>query len=391
MTLNLVELTSSAVLDKRVSFSDIPLMNSGVAAMGGSATKEVDFLSPLYPLTWNVWFAIILAFIILSATLYLTDKISPNDYKRPKFSIAKAAFFVYSSFVMSKLKSSAVKPSSRIFILILWFASLMYCTTYGTNYFFLLIRTNPNLPFNSLESMYNLRNDYYWMMVRNSSEYALMSAQNASSVYRKLVNTPPTFVPSIAVAASIVKNSTLPGQKKPIFIGDELTVNYYAAGSCDIKSAGKGELSRSYHLVFSSALDSTLLTKINNRIQELSDRGELELIKDNYWSVVLCSASENLITYSELTEVTIDQVAGIFIVLAAAFVLSFLVVALEYIAYIIGLQVQRNRANPNLEFNTSYRALVTSITPAGVYVKLHGEKEFIPNHMLSPDASKVES
>ncbi|PAA74530.1 hypothetical protein BOX15_Mlig012789g4, partial [Macrostomum lignano] len=388
MTVNLVELTTAHINDTRVSFSEVPLMSSGVAAMGRSAIKEVDFLSPLYPLTWNVWFAIIAAFIILSATLYLTDKISPNDYKRPKFSVAKAAFFVYSSFVMSKLKSSAVKPSSRIFILILWFASLMYCTTYGTNYFFLLIRTNPNLPFTNMQGLYDERDNYELLMVQNSTEYALMRAQNSSSVYWKLAASPPTFVPSIEAAANIVKNSTLPGRKKPIYIGDELSVNYYAAGVCELKSAGKGELSRSMHIVLSSSLDKNLISNINNRIQELSDRGELEQIKNNYWSVLLCSASENLITYSELTEVTIDQVAGIFMVLAGAFVLSFLVVAMEYIGYIIGLQVQRTRADPDLEFNKAYRALVTSITPTGVYVKLHGEKEFIPNQMLSPDASK---
>ncbi|PAA64932.1 hypothetical protein BOX15_Mlig026429g1, partial [Macrostomum lignano] len=374
--------------DSNVSYSSWPLMYTSVSAMGYAESPKLSFLSPLFPFSWNVWLAVVVAFVILSATLYSIDKISPNDYRRPKFSISESVFFVYSSFMMSKLSAKAIKPSSRIFILILWFASLMYCTTYGTNAFFLLIRSNRALPFTSLDGLYNQSGRYYRVLVENSTSSGILAAQPEGSVYRKLA-TADLWVESEEAALALIKNQTaLPDGRQPVYVGDGAAISYAVAKSCDLMMAGSNELYRPLFLAMRAGLDPQLRRTINDRIQSMSDRGLLDQYKDTYWSEIKCSSNDYLINAKELNSIHIEQVSGIFIVLACALGLSFIVLLLEHAFYQLQLYWHRMKVNSRLEFMKPYQAEVTNVTPSGIRVRVQGWVEFLPNQMLSPDPTK---
>ncbi|XP_009955166.1 PREDICTED: glutamate receptor ionotropic, kainate 3, partial [Leptosomus discolor] len=326
-------LTITHVREKAIDFSK-PFMTLGVSILyrkpNGTNPSVFSFLNPLSP---DIWMYILLAYLGVSCVLFVIARFSPYEWYdahpcNPGSDIVENNFTLLNSFWfgMGALmqQGSELMPkalSTRIIGGIWWFFTLIIISSYTANLAAFLTVERMESPIDSADDLAKQTKIEYGA-VKDGATMTFFKKSKISTFEKMWA-----FMSSKPTA--LVKNNEEGIQRTLTadyaLLMESTTIEYITQRNCNLTQIGGLIDSKGYGI--GTPMGSPYRDKITIAILQLQEEDKLHVMKEKWWRGNGCPEDEN----KEASALGIQNIGGIFIVLAAGLVLSVFVAMVEFI------------------------------------------------------------
>ncbi|NWH72943.1 GRIK3 protein, partial [Piaya cayana] len=326
-------LTITHVREKAIDFSK-PFMTLGVSILyrkpNGTNPSVFSFLNPLSP---DIWMYILLAYLGVSCVLFVIARFSPYEWYdahpcNPGSDIVENNFTLFNSFWfgMGALmqQGSELMPkalSTRIIGGIWWFFTLIIISSYTANLAAFLTVERMESPIDSADDLAKQTKIEYGA-VKDGATMTFFKKSKISTFEKMWA-----FMSSKPTA--LVKNNEEGIQRTLTadyaLLMESTTIEYITQRNCNLTQIGGLIDSKGYGI--GTPMGSPYRDKITIAILQLQEEDKLHVMKEKWWRGNGCPEDEN----KEASALGIQNIGGIFIVLAAGLVLSVFVAMVEFI------------------------------------------------------------
>uniref|UniRef100_A0A8C3LLL9 Glutamate receptor n=2 Tax=Phasianinae TaxID=9072 RepID=A0A8C3LLL9_CHRPC len=326
-------LTITHVREKAIDFSK-PFMTLGVSILyrkpNGTNPSVFSFLNPLSP---DIWMYILLAYLGVSCVLFVIARFSPYEWYdahpcNPGSDIVENNFTLFNSFWfgMGALmqQGSELMPkalSTRIIGGIWWFFTLIIISSYTANLAAFLTVERMESPIDSADDLAKQTKIEYGA-VKDGATMTFFKKSKISTFEKMWA-----FMSSKPTA--LVKNNEEGIQRTLTadyaLLMESTTIEYITQRNCNLTQVGGLIDSKGYGI--GTPMGSPYRDKITIAILQLQEEDKLHVMKEKWWRGNGCPEDEN----KEASALGIQNIGGIFIVLAAGLVLSVFVAMVEFI------------------------------------------------------------
>ncbi|NXN99051.1 GRIK3 protein, partial [Rhinopomastus cyanomelas] len=326
-------LTITHVREKAIDFSK-PFMTLGVSILyrkpNGTNPSVFSFLNPLSP---DIWMYILLAYLGVSCVLFVIARFSPYEWYdahpcNPGSDVVENNFTLFNSFWfgMGALmqQGSELMPkalSTRIIGGIWWFFTLIIISSYTANLAAFLTVERMESPIDSADDLAKQTKIEYGA-VKDGATMTFFKKSKISTFEKMWA-----FMSSKPTA--LVKNNEEGIQRTLTadyaLLMESTTIEYITQRNCNLTQIGGLIDSKGYGI--GTPMGSPYRDKITIAILQLQEEDKLHVMKEKWWRGNGCPEDEN----KEASALGIQNIGGIFIVLAAGLVLSIFVAMVEFI------------------------------------------------------------
>ncbi|THD28533.1 Glutamate receptor 4 [Fasciola hepatica] len=335
--------------------------------------------------TTPVWICCIICLVVVSLLVYILDKFSPYSYQNQAvrtdgpsegtiFTLKESVWYVLGACTQQGESLDPRSMSTRILITGHWIFVVIMISMFSANLSARLTVSGLKEEIKSLEQL-AVQTDVRYTVRNNSAEYAFfrkmyeieeslfriwrdlsMNMTESTSNY-SVWQYPITerygiifkrmnewgFTTSTADSLRRVRSGSVVFMESPL-------AAYHIASSCDLKQLG--ERIGSWHYGIALAPKSFLTPHFNTIILHMKSENELEKLEKKWWSTNVTNCPET----SSSSGFTIDQVGGMFILLACGFVLGGIILVIELIVFRVVIRRAEKKAQsavtqeaPNIE------------------------------------------
>ncbi|GCB74119.1 hypothetical protein scyTo_0003206 [Scyliorhinus torazame] len=327
-------LTITYAREKVIDFSK-PFMTLGISILyrksNGTNAGVFSFLNPLSP---DIWMYILLAYFGVSCVLFVIARFSPYEWYdahpcNPGSDVVENNFTLLNSFWfgMGALmqQGSELMPkalSTRIIGGIWWFFTLIIISSYTANLAAFLTVERMESPIESADDLAK----------QTKIEYGAVKDGATMTFFKKSKIS--TFEKMWAFMSSRQQTALVKSNEEGIqrvlgadyaFLMESTSIEYATQRNCNLTQIGSPMDSKGYGI--GTPLGSPYKEKITIAVLQLQEDGKLHMIKEKWWRGNGCPEEEN----KEASALGIQNIGGIFIVLAAGLVLSVFVAIGEFI------------------------------------------------------------
>uniref|UniRef100_A0A671Q655 Glutamate receptor n=1 Tax=Sinocyclocheilus anshuiensis TaxID=1608454 RepID=A0A671Q655_9TELE len=301
-------LTITFMREKAIDFSK-PFLNTGISILYRRPNStNSGFFSFLNPMTPDIWVYILLAYLGVSC----------SDVVENNFTLLNSFWFGVGSLMQQGSELMPKALSTRIIGGIWWFFTLIIISSYTANLAAFLTVERMDSPVDSADDLakqtkieYGVVKDGATMSFFKKSRvstfekmWAFMSSRQSTS-----------FVKSIEDGIQRVLKSDY------ALLMESTTIEYVTRRNCNLTQVGGIIDSKGY------GIGSPYRDKITIAILSILEDGRLHMLKEKWWSGSNCLEDERY----ETGPMGIQNLGGIFIVLASGLVLSVFVAIGEFI------------------------------------------------------------
>ncbi|XP_058517304.1 glutamate receptor ionotropic, kainate 1 [Ochotona princeps] len=340
-------LTITYVREKVIDFSK-PFMTLGISILyrkpNGTNPGVFSFLNPLSP---DIWMYVLLACLGVSCVLFVIARFTPYEWYNPhpcnpdsdvvenNFTLLNSFWFGVGALMQQGSELMPKALSTRIVGGIWWFFTLIIISSYTANLAAFLTVERMESPIDSADDLAKQTKIEYGA-VRDGSTMTFFKKSKIST-YEKMW----AFMSSRQQTA-LVKNSDEGIQRvlttDYALLMESTSIEYVTQRNCNLTQIGglidsKGygvgtpiafqrSISKQFHFTGSPYRD-----KITIAILQLQEEGKLHMMKEKWWRGNGCPEEES----KEASALGVENIGGIFIVLAAGLVLSVFVAIGEFI------------------------------------------------------------
>ncbi|EDV24882.1 uncharacterized protein TRIADDRAFT_25027 [Trichoplax adhaerens] len=293
--------------------------------------RSPDLFQFLYPFTLEVWISVIIAAVGVSLLLAIYNYLSPyswgniNNQAREAGmdqTLGNSIWFISAALLQQGCESTPRGVSSRILGLSWWFFALIIAQTY-TAQLTAHLSVTPTNP--TISSIHQLANSHqYRVGVTNGSQTLDFVKSSTSSVHQELWN-------KIVKGGKLCEN-TSEGienvhQGSFAFLLDRPKAKYTTFRlPCDLMIIGKPFNQNSFGIGL--PMHSAYLRNFSLAILKLKDRGYLDYLRKKWWSDrSQCTSSSKI--DSDVSQMTIRYLGGIFITLFIGFFIGYVILFAE--------------------------------------------------------------
>uniref|UniRef100_A0A3B5LUZ2 Glutamate receptor n=1 Tax=Xiphophorus couchianus TaxID=32473 RepID=A0A3B5LUZ2_9TELE len=317
-------LTITYVREKVIDFSK-PFMTLGISILyrkpNGTNPGVFSFLNPLSP---DIWMYVLLACTGVSCCHSLSFRFTPYEWYNPhacnpSSTLVQNNFTLLNSFWFGigalMRQGSEVMPkalSTRIVGGIWWFFTLIIISSYTANLAAFLTVERMDAPIDSADDLAKQTRIEYGA-VRDGSTmtffkmWAFMSSRKTALVK----NNKEGITRVLTTDYAMLMEST--------------SIEYISQRNCNLTQIGGLIDSKGYGV--GTPIGSPYRDKITIAILQLQEEGKLHMMKEKWWRGNGCPEEDN----KEANALGVENIGGIFIVLAAGLVLSVFVAIGEFI------------------------------------------------------------
>ncbi|CAG6014737.1 unnamed protein product [Menidia menidia] len=319
-------LTITYMREKFIDFSK-PFMNTGISILYRKPNSTNNgFFSFLNPMTPDIWVYILLAYLGVSCVLFVIARFSPYEWYdahpcNPGSDVVENNFTLLNSFWFgSELMPKAL--STRIIGGIWWFFTLIIISSYTANLAAFLTVERMDSPVDSADDIAK----------QTKIEYGVVKDGATMTFFKK--SRVSTFEKMWAFMSSRPRTSLVKSIEDGIqrvlksdyaLITESSTIDYITRRNCNLTQVGGNIDSKGYGI--GTPLGSPYRDKITIAILSILEDGRLHMLKEKWWSGNSCLDEER----RETGPMGIQNLGGIFIVLASGLVLSVFVAIAEFI------------------------------------------------------------
>uniref|UniRef100_A0A8C4T3P5 Glutamate receptor n=1 Tax=Erpetoichthys calabaricus TaxID=27687 RepID=A0A8C4T3P5_ERPCA len=327
-------LTISYIREKVIDFSK-PFMTLGISILyrkpNGTNTGVFSFMNPLSP---DIWMYVLLAYLGVSCVLFVIARFSPyewydahpcnpgSDVVENNFTLLNSFWFGVGSLMQQGSELMPKALSTRIIGGIWWFFTLIIISSYTANMAAFLTVERMESPVDSADDLAK----------QTKIEYGVVKDGATMTFFKKSKIS--TFEKMWAFMSSkqntaLVKNNDEGIQRvlraDYAFLMESTTIEYITQRNCNLTQIGGLIDSKGYGI--GTPMGSPYRDKITIAILQLQEEGKLHMLKEKWWRGSGCPDDEN----KETSALGIQNIGGIFVVLAAGLVLSVFVAIGEFV------------------------------------------------------------
>uniref|UniRef100_A0A8C3QW75 Glutamate receptor n=1 Tax=Cyanoderma ruficeps TaxID=181631 RepID=A0A8C3QW75_9PASS len=304
-------LTITHVREKAIDFSK-PFMTLGVSILyrkpNGTNPSVFSFLNPLSP---DIWMYILLAYLGVSCVLFVIVSVPGGSWH--------GAGALLQTHPSSELMPKAL--STRIIGGIWWFFTLIIISSYTANLAAFLTVERMESPIDSADDLAKQTKIEYGA-VKDGATMTFFKKSKISTFEKMWA-----FMSSKPTA--LVKNNEEGIQRTLTadyaLLMESTTIEYITQRNCNLTQIGGLIDTKGYGI--GTPMGSPYRDKITIAILQLQEEDKLHVMKEKWWRGNGCPEDEN----KEASALGIQNIGGIFIVLAAGLVLSVFVAMVEFI------------------------------------------------------------
>ncbi|XP_043304968.1 glutamate receptor ionotropic, kainate 1 isoform X5 [Cervus elaphus] len=337
-------LTITYVREKVIDFSK-PFMTLGISILyrkpNGTNPGVFSFLNPLSP---DIWMYVLLACLGVSCVLFVIARFTPYEWYNPhpcnpdsdvvenNFTLLNSFWFGVGALMQQGSELMPKALSTRIVGGIWWFFTLIIISSYTANLAAFLTVERMESPIDSADDLAKQTKIEYGA-VRDGSTMTFFKKSKIST-YEKMW----AFMSSRQQTA-LVKNSD-EGIHRVLttdyaLLMESTSIEYVTQRNCNLTQIGGLIDSKGYGV--GTPIGSPYRDKITIAILQLQEEGKLHMMKEKWWRGNGCPEEDN----KEASALGVENIGGIFIVLAAGLVLSVFVA--------IGEFIYKSRKNSDIE------------------------------------------
>ncbi|VCW67441.1 unnamed protein product, partial [Gulo gulo] len=327
-------LTITYVREKVIDFSK-PFMTLGISILyrkpNGTNPGVFSFLNPLSP---DIWMYVLLACLGVSCVLFVIARFTPYEWYNPhpcnpdsdvvenNFTLLNSFWFGVGALMQQGSELMPKALSTRIVGGIWWFFTLIIISSYTANLAAFLTVERMESPIDSADDLAKQTKIEYGA-VRDGSTMTFFKKSKIST-YEKMW----AFMSSRQQTA-LVKNSDEGIQRvlttDYALLMESTSIEYVTQRNCNLTQIGGLIDSKGYGV--GTPIGSPYRDKITIAILQLQEEGKLHMMKEKWWRGNGCPEEDN----KEASALGVENIGGIFIVLAAGLVLSVFVAIGEFI------------------------------------------------------------
>ncbi|XP_043850596.1 glutamate receptor ionotropic, kainate 1 isoform X1 [Dromiciops gliroides] len=327
-------LTITYVREKVIDFSK-PFMTLGISILyrkpNGTNPGVFSFLNPLSP---DIWMYVLLACLGVSCVLFVIARFTPYEWYNPypcnpdsdvvenNFTLLNSFWFGVGALMQQGSELMPKALSTRIVGGIWWFFTLIIISSYTANLAAFLTVERMESPIDSADDLAKQTKIEYGA-VRDGSTMTFFKKSKIST-YEKMW----AFMSSRQQTA-LVKNNDEGIQRvlttDYALLMESTSIEYVTQRNCNLTQIGGLIDSKGYGV--GTPIGSPYRDKITIAILQLQEEGKLHMMKEKWWRGNGCPEEDS----KEASALGVENIGGIFIVLAAGLVLSVFVAIGEFI------------------------------------------------------------
>ncbi|NXI34536.1 GRIK1 protein, partial [Galbula dea] len=336
-------LTITYVREKVIDFSK-PFMTLGISILyrkpNGTNPGVFSFLNPLSP---DIWMYVLLACLGVSCVLFVIARFTPYEWYNPhpcnpdsdvvenNFTLLNSFWFGVGALMQQGSELMPKALSTRIVGGIWWFFTLIIISSYTANLAAFLTVERMESPIDSADDLAKQTKIEYGA-VRDGSTMTFFKKSKIST-YEKMW----AFMSSRQTA--LMKNNDEGIQRvlttDYALLMESTSIEYVTQRNCNLTQIGGLIDSKGYGV--GTPIGSPYRDKITIAILQLQEEGKLHMMKEKWWRGNGCPEEDS----KEASALGVENIGGIFIVLAAGLVLSVFVA--------IGEFIYKSRKNSDIE------------------------------------------
>uniref|UniRef100_A0A3Q4AA95 Glutamate receptor n=1 Tax=Mola mola TaxID=94237 RepID=A0A3Q4AA95_MOLML len=327
-------LTITYMREKVIDFSK-PFMSMGISILYRKPnTTKNGFFSFLNPMTPDIWVYILLAYLGVSCVLFVIARFSPyewydahpcnpgSDVVENNFTLLNSFWFGVGSLMQQGSELMPKALSTRIIGGIWWFFTLIIISSYTANLAAFLTVERMDSPVDSADDIAKQTKIEYGV-VKDGATMSFFKKSKVSTFEKMWA-----FMcskPSTSLVKSIEDGIQRVMKSDYALIMESTTIDYITRRNCNLTQVGGLIDSKGYGI--GTPLGSPYRDKITIAILSILEDGRLHMLKEKWWSGSSCLDEER----RETGPMGIQNLGGIFIVLASGLVLSVFVAIAEFI------------------------------------------------------------
>ncbi|XP_057176892.1 glutamate receptor ionotropic, kainate 1 isoform X4 [Triplophysa rosa] len=337
-------LTITYVREKVIDFSK-PFMTLGISILyrkpNGTNPGVFSFLNPLTP---DIWMYVLLACLGVSCVLFVIARFTPYEWYNPhpcnpssevienNFTLLNSLWFGVAALMRQGSELMPKALSTRIVGGIWWFFTLIIISSYTANLAAFLTVERMDSPIDSADDLAKQTRIEYGA-VRDGSTMTFFKKSKIST-YEKMW----AFMSSRKNTALVKNNKegiTRVLTTDYALLMESTSIEYITQRNCNLTQVGGLIDSKGYGV--GTPIGSPYRDKVTIAILQLQEEGKLHMMKEKWWRGNGCPEEDT----KEASALGVENIGGIFIVLAAGLVLSVFVA--------IGEFVYKSRKNSDIE------------------------------------------
>ncbi|KAF7663317.1 hypothetical protein LDENG_00214110, partial [Lucifuga dentata] len=371
-------LTITYVREKVIDFSK-PFMTLGISILyrkpNGTNPGVFSFLNPLSP---DVWMYVLLACTGVSCVLFVIARFTPYEWYNPhpcnpsstliqnNFTLLNSFWFGVGALMRQGSELMPKALSTRIVGGIWWFFTLIIISSYtlstrivgGIWWFFTLIIISSytaNLAaFLTVERMDAPIDSADDLAKQTRIEYGAVRDGSTMTFFKKSKIS--TYEKMWAFMSSRKNTALVKNNKEGItrvlttdyaMLMESTSIEYISQRNCNLTQIGGLIDSKGYGV--GTPIGSPYRDKVTIAILQLQEEGKLHMMKEKWWRGNGCPEEDN----KEASALGVENIGGIFIVLAAGLVLSVFVA--------IGEFIYKARRNADIEECVSFSTVMEEL------------------------------
>ncbi|XP_071386907.1 glutamate receptor ionotropic, kainate 3 [Centroberyx affinis] len=327
-------LTITYMREKVIDFSK-PFMSMGISILyrKPNATNN-GFFSFLNPMTPDIWVYILLAYLGVSCVLFVIARFSPyewydahpcnpgSDVVENNFTLLNSFWFGVGSLMQQGSELMPKALSTRIIGGIWWFFTLIIISSYTANLAAFLTVERMDSPVDSADDIAKQTKIEYGV-VKDGATMSFFKKSKVSTFEKMWAFM--SSKPSTSLVKSIEDGIQRVLKSDYALLMESTTIDYITRRNCNLTQVGGIIDSKGYGI--GTPLGSPYRDKITIAILSILEDGRLHMLKEKWWSGSSCLDEER----RETGPMGIQNLGGIFIVLASGLVLSVFVAIAEFI------------------------------------------------------------
>ncbi|XP_074637316.1 glutamate receptor 4-like isoform X1 [Acropora palmata] len=326
-------ITITATRELKVDFSK-PFMDFKISLlMQKSTEEELNLFAFLLPFEIMVWLSTIAVVIGVTFLIYCLDYFSPNGYRATaiasgegegdEFNLFNSLWFAAGSILQQGADNTPKCASGRILAGAFWFFTMILISTYTANLAAYFTAKNAKTSINSLEDLANQNKIKYGVL--NGGSLSTFFKDSQVETYQKMygtMNKENTFVNSTKEGVARVRQGGF------AYLTDEPYLNYYNQKSpCNTMMLKNLLEAKSYGIGLQRRSDLT--NPFSVAILKLRESGEVKKLREKWWTHRSDCPDPKLPAAVTTMRISLDHMAGVFIVLAGGILVSIVFLVIE--------------------------------------------------------------
>jgi ionotropic glutamate receptor len=336
------DLTITYERESVVDFT-MPFMSLGIGILVKKPTKAspklFEFMLPLAP---EVWIYLITAFVGVTLFLFMVARFSPYEWQNPHpctqeaeelsndFTMKNTLWFTIGCLMQQGCDIMPGALSTRVMAAAWWFFILIIVSSYTANLAAFLTVERMDNPIQSADDLAKQTKVLYGCL-KSGSTRAFFQRSNYTTYARMW-----SFMESRRAETLLDSNSKGVERVKKgdfAFLMESTTIEYTVERNCDLSQVGSLLDQKGYGIA--TQQDSPYRAVLSEAILTLQEKGVLHRLKDRWWKErkdgnTSCEVKEQQKSSGTASELGLDHVGGVFVVLVVGALISVFICLMEY-------------------------------------------------------------